>query len=111
VPGATPVVVKVMVDEPLPATEVGLNAAAMPAGNPVTLKLTVPEKPSTAFTATEYEALPPVATDWLDGAAVMVKSGVKTVPANVAAWSVTLPPGPVSCVYRMVRVWPADAAA
>jgi hypothetical protein len=44
------VVVTVRVDEPLPATEAGLKAAAAPAGNPLTLNPTLSLKPLIGLT-------------------------------------------------------------
>jgi hypothetical protein len=41
-------VVTVRVDEPAPVMDVGLKVPTAPVGNPVTLRLTTPTKPSIA---------------------------------------------------------------
>ena len=50
--GVLPAVVTVKVEEPVPVTVVGKKLAVAPAGRPVTLRLTVPLKPSRAVTFT-----------------------------------------------------------
>jgi len=50
--GVLPAVVTVNVEEPVPVTVVGKKLAVAPAGRPVTLRLTVPLKPSRAVTFT-----------------------------------------------------------
>lgn len=50
--GVVVAVVTLMVLEPDPATEVGLNVAAAPAGSPDTLKVTVAVKPPEGVTVT-----------------------------------------------------------
>jgi hypothetical protein len=72
-----------MMDEPLPVTDDGANAAVTPAGNPVTASPTLPLNPFTAETVTVYAALLPAATDWLGGPADTEKSVTATVTAAV----------------------------
>jgi hypothetical protein len=50
--GVVELVVTLMVLEPDPATEAGLNVALAPAGSPDGLKLTVPVKPPDGVTVT-----------------------------------------------------------
>lgn len=68
-------VVTVSVDEPDPVTEVGTNDAEVPAGTPLTEKLTVSVNPFNAPTDTVYEALPAGGVDCDEGDAEMEKSG------------------------------------
>ena len=49
--GVAGAVVTVMVEVPNPATDVGLNVAVAPVGNPLTENATVPLKPFTAAIA------------------------------------------------------------
>ena len=60
--GVEPEVVMVNVDEPLPATEPGLNEAAAPAGRPATEKVTSPENPLAAETDVVKFAFAPART-------------------------------------------------
>jgi hypothetical protein len=73
--GVVEVVVTVSVDVPELVTDVGLNPAVAPAGNPLTLSPTVPVKPFSAPTFTVYVVPPPTVTVWEAGAAEIVKSG------------------------------------
>lgn len=50
------------VDDPEPATEVGLNVPVAPLGKPETLKLTVPVKPDVAVTVVVYDVPLPCTT-------------------------------------------------
>ena len=72
VPVPAPAVVTVSVEAPEPVTEVGLNEAVAPAGNPLAVRLTVPVKPLSALTFTVYVAVPPEFTDAVAGVAVRV---------------------------------------
>jgi hypothetical protein len=51
------------VELPEPVTDVGLNVAVAPAGNPLAVKLTLPAKPFKAPALTVYVVLPPAAID------------------------------------------------
>lgn len=64
-----PLVVSFNVEDPEPVTVVGLKAAVTPAGNPETVKPTVPVKPESAPTVMVDVALPPAATVTEAGAA------------------------------------------
>ena len=50
--GVLDLVLTVIVDVPLPFTDAGLKLAVVREGKPLTLKLTVPEKPFTGVTVT-----------------------------------------------------------
>ena len=66
----------VSVDEPEPPlTEAGLKVPVAPAGNPLTLKLTVPLNPLEGVTVAVILALLPATTDCEAGAADRVKPG------------------------------------
>ena len=56
--------------------EAGLKFADAPAGNPVALRFTVPEKPADGVIVVMYCALAPGVTARVDGAAIIEKSGV-----------------------------------
>jgi hypothetical protein len=68
-------VVTVIVELPDPGTEAGLKDALEPAGNPLTLNVTVELNPPDGVTVTVYVALLPGVTLRLDGVALIEKSG------------------------------------
>jgi hypothetical protein len=68
------VVVTVMVELPVPGTDVGANVAVAPAGSPLALKTTVSVKPPLGVMVAVYEVLLPAATVCEAGDAVIVKS-------------------------------------
>ena len=57
--GVALVVVTVIVEEPEPAMEVGLNAVPTPAGNPLVLNVTFPLKPFSPVIVAAYVVLLP----------------------------------------------------
>lgn len=67
-------VVTDMVDDPEPVTDVGLKVALAPAGNPLALKLTLPENPPDPVTVAVYDVPLPAVTVWEAGVAEMEKS-------------------------------------
>ena len=83
--GVAGAVVTVIVEVPAPGTDVGLNAAVAPAGNPLTENVTAPLNPFTAATAGVYVVLAPWMTDREAGEFDMVKSGVTDTPVPVSA--------------------------
>lgn len=112
--GVEVVVVTDMVDEPEPVTDVGLKLALAPAGNPPTLKLTLPPNPPDPVTVAVYEVLPPAVTVAEAGVAEIEKSpttGAFTTSVTEAVWlSVPLAPVivngklPVGVVLAVVTV-------
>jgi hypothetical protein len=78
--GVAGAVVTVIVEVPAPATEVGLNVAVAPVGNPLTENVTVPLDAFTAATAGVYVVLEPWVTDRVAGEFDIVKSGVTATP-------------------------------
>jgi hypothetical protein len=74
--GVLAVVVTVSVVLPGVLIEFALNVPAAPAGNPLTLKFTVPLNPFTLPSLTVYVALPPTLTDDVIAVPVSVKSGL-----------------------------------
>src|SRR6266404_3247515 len=80
--------VTVKVELPDPATEVGLKVAVTRAGNPLTLRLTVPVNPLTAPIVTVYLPVAPRATVRLAGETEIVKSGLGpcTTRVTVVEW-------------------------
>ena len=89
-------------EESLPVTDSGLKLALEWKGKPLTLKSTVPENPFIAVTVTVKLVLEPRITVWLEGAAIIEKSGdggALTTSVTVVLW-VKLPLMPV-----MVRVY------
>jgi hypothetical protein len=73
--GVAAVVATLIVVDPDVVTEVGSNVAVVPDGRPVTLKLTVPVKPSAGMTVTVYVVLSPGATVRNAGERQSMKSG------------------------------------
>ena len=69
----------VIVEDPEPLTELGLNVAVAFAGNPLTLNITVPLKPFTAVTFAVYVVLAPFLTVCDAGVAVRVKLDTTSV--------------------------------
>ena len=63
-------------------TEAGLKLALDPAGKPVALRFTVPVKPASGVTVTEYTALSPGITELQMGVALIEKSGVLEADAE-----------------------------
>src|SRR5689334_10047610 len=63
-PGVLAVVVTVMVVEPAPVTGVGLKAAVVLAGRPLTANEMLPAKPFSAVVEMEYWAFAPGTTVW-----------------------------------------------
>jgi len=61
--GVLLLVCTVSVELPEPVTDVGLNVAVAPVGNPLAVKLTLPAKPFKLPTFTVYVVLPPGAID------------------------------------------------
>lgn len=72
--GLVALVVTDMVDEPEPVTEAGLKLALAPAGNPLTLKLTLPANPPDPVIVVVYEVFVPAVTVAEAGDAEMEKS-------------------------------------
>jgi len=68
---------------PDPVTEAGLKVAVVRDGNPVALRLTLPEKPFSEPTVTVYVVLEPRVTVREDGVAETVKSGFRPVTTRV----------------------------
>jgi hypothetical protein len=54
----------------------GENDAVTPIGRPLTLSMTASVKPPDGAIDTTYDAVPPRRMDWLDGAALIEKSGL-----------------------------------
>ena len=69
----------VMVEEPEFVIVVGLNEAVAPAGNPLTLKLTLPTNPVPPVTVMAYGAFAPCVTELRVGDTPRVKSGTVIV--------------------------------
>ena len=69
----------VRVELPEPATDVGLNELLVRAGNPLTLKFTVPENGPEAVIETVYVPLEPRLIVRVDGEAEMLKSATTSV--------------------------------
>ena len=67
-------VVTSIVDDPEPVTVGGLKLALAPAGNPLTLKPTVPANPPDPVTVAVYDVFPPAVTVAEAGVAAMEKS-------------------------------------
>src|SRR6185369_3266577 len=80
-----------MEEEPLAVTVLGLKPALTPEGSPLTLNPTVPVNPFTAVTVAVYGALPPAATDTLDGVTANEKSAAAVTVRLVFAVWVRLP--------------------
>jgi hypothetical protein len=74
--GVLPVVLIVRVDVPEPVTDVGLNDAVAPAGNPLAPRVTAALNPFRAMTETVQVALPPGAIVCDEGATETEKSAV-----------------------------------
>jgi hypothetical protein len=88
--------VVIVIVELLPAvTEVGLNAAAAPDGNPLADSATVPLKPFNTPVLTVYGVLLPGATLLLGGEAEMLKSGADVVVSPTLTVWVSAPLVPV----------------
>jgi hypothetical protein len=95
--GVAVLVVTDIVDDPEPVTEVGLNEALAPAGNPLPERLTVPPNPPDPVTVALYEVPVPAVTVCEAGAAETEKSpttGALTTSVTVAV-CVVLPLVPV----------------
>ena len=92
--GVVPLVATLSVVEPDVVTDVGLKNAVAPAGNPVTLKFTVPVNPLPGVTVAVYVVLPPGRTVCEAGVADSEKSVTVTLRVAGALWrpplSVTL---------------------
>jgi hypothetical protein len=96
-PASEPFVATVSVESPDFVIELGLKVGVAPAGSPVAVRLTVPEKPFCAPTDTEYWALPPAVTVCDDeDVSPTVKSGWATVlpPNATSPFGVPSPVGP-----------------
>ena len=95
--GVVVLVLTDIVDEPEPVTEVGLKLALAPAGNPLTLKVTLLAKPPEPVTVVVYDVFPPAATVAEAGVAEMEKSpttGAFTTSVTKVVW-LTVPLVPV----------------
>ena len=87
-PGVVAAVVTVSVEVPAVVTDVGLNVAVAPAGNPLTVRATAPVKPFTAADVGVYVVPAPCATVCVAGDAVNVKSGgALTSKVMSAVWT------------------------
>lgn len=87
--GVVALVVTDMVDDPEPVTEAGLKLALAPAGNPLTLKLTLLANPPDPVTVAVYDVFPPAVTVAEAGVAEMEKSpttGAFTTSVTVVVW-------------------------
>src|ERR1043166_4759226 len=73
--GVAPVVVTVSVEVPEPFTDVGEKLAVAPDGRPLTPNVTLPVKPLSALTFTEYVVAAPGRIDCEPGVAASEKSG------------------------------------
>jgi hypothetical protein len=93
--GVLELVVTVSVDAPEPVSEVGLNPAVAPVGNPLTLNPTVPVNPFNAPTFTVYVVPPPTVIVCEDGVAETVKSGAPVTFKVTVALCVSEPLVPV----------------
>jgi len=91
-------VAKVMVEGPLPVTEVGLKVAPAPDGKPDAAKLTVPAKPFCAVMVTTLVPLVPCVTVTVAGDAETLKFGwdVAFTVRVTAVVSVVLPEVPLT---------------
>src|SRR4051812_25099220 len=88
VPACTLVVVlTVKVEEPDPLIEVGLKLPVAPAGNPLTLRLTLPVNPFNAPTVVVYDVPLPAVTVCDDGLAERVKFGTGALTTYAKASS------------------------
>lgn len=72
--GVVVLVLTDIVDEPEPVTEVGLKLALAPAGNPLTLKVTLLANPPEPVTVAVYDVFPPAVTVAEAGVAETEKS-------------------------------------
>jgi hypothetical protein len=90
-PAATPTVVTVSVELPVPVTDPALNVPFAPVGSPLTLRFTAPPNPFTAPTFTVYVALLPGLTVCVPGVAPTVKSGCPVTVIVTVAVCVTPP--------------------
>ena len=80
VPEGVCLVVEIVVTVvPLPVTEVGLNVAVVPAGKPLTLKVTTPLNPFCGVTVAVYVVLDPLLTVRVAGDGYMVKLDIVSV--------------------------------
>jgi hypothetical protein len=94
--GVLSVVVIVSVDVPDVVTEVGLNDAVAPVGNPLALRFTVPVNPFNAPIVAVYVVDPPGATVCEPGDAEIEKSGAAFTTSVTVAVCVRVPLVPVS---------------
>jgi len=95
--GVLAVVVTVSMAFPGVLIELGLNDPAAPAGNPLTVKFTVPLNPFTLPALTVYTALPPALTEDVTAVPVSVKSGL-----GKASGTICMP-------FTGARLYPFDA--
>jgi hypothetical protein len=96
VPGAVfAVLVIVSVDEPEAVTVGGAKEALAPAGRPLTLNVTVPEKLFTAFTDAVNDVDAPGTIVCVAGVAVSVKSGAALTTSVTEVFRVSEPLLPV----------------
>src|SRR5258708_7856604 len=89
--GVLPEVVIVRTVVPEPVIVAGLNVAVAPAGNPVTVGVTVPLNPLIAVLLTVYVVLAPITTCWVAGVAATVKSTTLKVTGAVCTTAPLVP--------------------
>ena len=85
--GVVPIVVAMLrLDVPDPITEAGVKVGVAPAGNPLTLKLTVPAYPLIAVTVAVKLAVSPIEIPTFAGEALRLKSTGFTTSVTDAVW-------------------------